>query len=100
MKRKLRIGLAVAVGFALSTVPIICTVVTGMGLMPLQAARVCALLMWPGMEIGGWLYPDVLGHPLSSWALAVAVDTLIYSALFGLLLELLLFVSGRRNSKA
>ena len=95
MDRWLKIVLVVAAAF---TFTIVCTFAGGSVYTRDTAAHVCALLMAPGAAIAVyWFHARVLGDTF--FPLSLGFNTLIYSVLFGLLLELLLFVSGRRNSE-
>ncbi len=98
MNRWLKIGLVVAAAFALT---IACTLVGGSVYTQDTAVQICGLLMWLGMAITGrWLEPNLIGHPAAFGWLSVAVNTLIYSVVFGLLLELLLVILRRSKSQS
>ena len=85
-----------AAGFAFPLACTLCAVAHASGLVPLEAAHVCGLLMWPGFAITDrWSEP--IGHPVAAWSLGLAVDTLIYSALLWFFLKLLRFILGRRR---
>jgi len=96
MDRWPKIVLAVAAAF---TFTIVCTFAGGSVHTRDTAVHVCGLLMAPGAVIAVyWFHARALAGTL--FPISLGFNTLIYSVLFGLLLELLLFVSGRRNSKA
>ena len=78
MDRWLIVGLVVCVAVAFT---VACTVAGG---------PVCALLIWPGLAITDhWLVPNPLGHLEAAWSMSIAINTLIYSGLFGLIVRLL-----------
>ena len=84
--RWLKIPLLVAVALAF-TLLMIAGAVAKSGL-PLAVTKFCAYLTWPGVAITAyWLHVRVLGGSYF-FPLTVAVNTLIYSVVFGLLLLL------------
>lgn len=97
MGRLFKIGVVVAAAFAFT---VVCTLVGGSVYTQDTAVQICGLLMWPGMAITDrWLKSNLIGNPVAFASLSVAVNALIYSVLFGLILEVLLFVLGRRESQ-
>jgi len=88
----LKTVLAVAAAFAFT---LVCMFVGGSATAPDIMRYVCAHLMSPGMELAAyWFHARALGDTF--FPLSLGFNTLIYSVLFGLLLELLLFTLGRR----
>lgn len=96
MSRSFKVVLVVAAAFAFA---VVCLLVGGSVYTQDTAVQICGLLMYPGFAITDrWSEP--IGHPAAAWSLVLAVNTLIYSVLFGSLLEFLLFVLRRRKSQS
>lgn len=96
-----RYWLVVAAGFAFSIISTVVAFFVKAVHAPLEVSYICGQLVWPGMAITArWLVPDVIGHPLAALSLIVALNALIYCGLLWLLLELLRFILGRRNSQS
>ena len=89
MYRLFKVGLLVAAAFAFT-------------MLMMYMGRVCyfcAYLMWPGVAITlGWLHRPVPLGDNNFLPLSLFFNTLIYSALFGLLFKLLGFIRHRHRS--
>lgn len=96
MNRWLEIMLIVAAAFSFT---LVCMFVGGSPAATDPMRYLCAHLMGPGMAITVyWLHAKALGEAFG-W-LSVAVNTLIYSALFGSALGLLRFMPSWRKSQS
>jgi hypothetical protein len=84
--RWLKIPLLVAAAFAFTLLMIAGAV--GKAGLPRAVTIVCGCITWPGVAItDDWLHVQVLGGAYF-FPIALAIDTLIYSVVFGLLLWL------------
>ena len=95
-KAVFKVGLVVAAGFAFTVLMIAGAV--GKAGLPRAVHYFCASLMWPGVTITvDWLHTPLGGNG-NFFPLTLFFNTLIYSVLFALLLNLRGFIRSRHKS--
>ena len=93
MSRTFRIGIVVAAAFAFS---VACMMVGGSTYTEDTAVQICGFLMWPGVAITDrGLGANLIANPLAFAGLSVAVNTLIYSVLLAVFVEIVIRIIGR-----